>query len=215
MFEDLSTPIWKRYTLPNTEDTDYIAVAVDPDNDRLDTSYDVVYAVPKSIVINAKALKEKVLDDLINMVPTGNNHIDKDIEKAIKHLHKSLEEDLWQDDFNLVCKKGDKAFKEEKDAVKGLMKAMKDKDISIPLFNTLQDAIDTLLDVDQILAQNQIDNASAYPGAKEKEIEKAEKEMAKAQKELDKQHYDKAVDHYMKAWEHAGKAMGKDCGENT
>jgi hypothetical protein len=68
--------------------------------------------------------------------------------------------------------------------------------------------INMLLNADEMLARVQIEEAKVYPGAKQKEIDKAEKEMTKAQEDRDKGDYSKAFDHYKKAWEYAWKAMG-------
>ena len=157
--------------------------------------------------------KETAREHLSDLLPTGDNKLDKQIRKAVKHIEKSLDPNLWEDATHLVCKRGKKVFHEEKKAVKKLMKEMKKKKFPEELVDDFNAVIAILVDADEMLAQTQLDDARAYPGAKQKEIEKAEKEMTKAEKEIEKGKYDKAIDHYEKAWKHAGKAMGKDCGE--
>ena len=142
-----------------------------------------------------KEAKQGVIDDLSALL-NGDKKTDHRIEKAIDHLNKSLGDDLWASDSHLT-KKGKKVFEEEKKAVHELMK-IDDPDISA--------AIDSLVGVDEALAQTAIEEAIATDGDA-KEIDKAEKEMAKAEDEYDKGNLDKAIEHYKKAWHHAQKAM--------
>jgi len=159
--------------------------------------------VPTELKWNARNLLE-------GLIPTGDRHLDKEIERAVKHIEKSLDAKLWEDDTHLVCKHGKKVFDEEKKAVKELMK--KKKKFQQELVEYFNMAINDLVDADMILAQTLIDEARSFIGVKEKEIEKAEKEMSKAQNEREKGKYDKAIDHYKKAWKHACKAIGKAVG---
>ena len=152
--------------------------------------------------------KETAKDNLDALKPTGDKKLDKHIDRAIAHIEKSLDEELWLDETHLVCKKGKKVFKEEQKAVKKLMKEMKKKQFPEELVDDFNSVFANLVDVDEMLAQTQLDDARGYPSAKQKEIEKAEKEIAKAEREKEKGKYDKAIDHYKKAWEHAWKAMG-------
>jgi len=149
-------------------------------------------------VFNADVALEGVRDDLTAMLPTGDKKTDDKIEKAIKHINKSLADKLWEDPSHLT-KKGKKVFDEMKKAVNDLMK-IKGLDVS--------DAINSLVEVGRMLAQIAIDDAIAA-GGKAKEIEKAEKEMAKASEDISKGKFDKAIGHYKKAWERAQKALKK------
>lgn len=151
-----------------------------------------------------RRVKKTAANGLFDLLSTGDKKTDKGIEKAIKHIDKSLEDDLWEDDSHLT-KKGKKVFDEEKKAVKDLEKIVKDQG---PIAANAQAAIDLLVGADAALAQNAIDEAIAA-GGEAKEIAKAEEEMDKAQKELDKGDFDKAIERYKKAWEHAQKALKK------
>jgi hypothetical protein len=150
------------------------------------------------LVVPARIIKTNVVAVLTALLPTGDDKTDKRIEKAIEHLTKSLDPELWVDDSTLT-EKGKKVFDEEKKAVKELRK-IKDAPPEVG------DAIDEIVTADRQLAQDAIDAAIAG-GGDPNDIEKALREMAKAQEELDKGKPDKAIDHYKKAWEKAQKAL--------
>jgi tetratricopeptide (TPR) repeat protein len=150
------------------------------------------------LVVPARIIKTNVVAVLTALLPTGDEKTDQRIEKAIEHLTKSLDPELWVDDSTLT-EKGKKVFDEEKKAVKELRK-IKDAPPEVG------DAIDEIVTADRQLAQDAIDAAIAG-GGDPNDIEKALREMAKAQEELDKGKPDKAIDHYKKAWEKAQKAL--------
>ena len=144
-----------------------------------------------------RLLKESTVEALLALLPTGDNKIDKRIDRAVKDIQKSLADNFWEDDSHLTSK-GKKVFDKEKNAVKKLMKIKNDLDVS--------EAITLLVEADRTLAQVAIDDAVGA-GGDGKKIAKADKEMAKAQKDINKGKYDKAIHHYKKAWEHAQKAV--------
>lgn len=157
----------------------------------------------------ACACKEEALSKLKDAKPfTADKHTQKEIDKAIKHIQKSLDPDLWVDDScRLDAKHGHKVFDEEKKAVKHLMKILKDKKE-----DQVQAAIDKLMEADEILAETAIEDAKALESTDPKvihEIEKAERELAKAKEDITKERYDRAVDHFKKAWRHAQHAIKK------
>ena len=137
----------------------------------------------------------------------------KELDKAIKHIEKSLKLDRWDGDDRLVAKKGKKVFDEERKAVKTLNKIIKDKGkASDPaIADAVSDVIDALVEADRILAQTAIDfvGVAGDPAGNKvaKEIAKADKEMDKALEEIKKGKRDKAINKYKKAWEHAQKAI--------
>jgi len=145
--------------------------------------------------------KQVVRADLVALLPTGDEKTDDRIEKAIEHINKSLDPDLWETGSTLT-EKGKKVFDEEKKAAEELAKIHK-PDVSKQFYS--------LLDVDQALALLAIEEAMAAaeaagctPESEDGECQKTLKEIAKAREELAK-----AIDHYKKAWEHAQKAMEK------
>ena len=160
-------------------------------------------------VDNPRSLKEGVLAELDTHKPQSKG-LPKKIEKARKHIEKSLESKRWLDDTHLHHKHGNKVFHEEKKAVKDIKKLCKKGDFPDELCVRL---IGTLVEADSILTRVAIDDAIAANG-KPKEIEKAEKEMARAEKDKHKGKYDKAIDHYKYAWQHALKAMKKHKKQN-
>jgi hypothetical protein len=174
-------------------------------------------------VIGAHDLKQEALDELNGLLPTGDDKLDKKLDKAMEHIQKSLnidpkdggqweKHDLWLDDNHLDPKHGSKVFNEEKQAIKELKHLMNEKHTPQVVKDVCQKVIDELTKADYMLARTAIDDAIAG-GGDAKEIAKAEEEMTKAQEELNHTkkdgtpdpHYDKAIDHYKKAWEHACK----------
>lgn len=140
---------------------------------------------------------------------TGDDKLDKKIDKVIKHIDKATDDKFWADDGeSLESKKSKKVFDEEKKAVKGLLKILKKGDSGIE--PEISIVIDLLVAIDLKLATDALAEAEKFGGDKaEKEIEKAKKEFAKAAEELAKGKPDKAIDHYKKVWQHALKAIKK------
>lgn len=139
-------------------------------------------------------IKSGVRDDLATLLSSGSGDKKtvKILEKAIKHLEKSLADELWEDNYHLSSK-GIKVFEEEKTAVHELMK-INELDVST--------SIDALVEADRMLARIAIDEA-----VNEKDEAKAEGEMDKALDERDNGNFDKAIEHYKQAWHHATKAL--------
>lgn len=133
-----------------------------------------------------------VRDDLAGLLPSGDKKTDKILEKAIKHLEKSLADELWENNDHLSSK-GIKVFEEEKTAVHELMK-INELDVSASIL--------ALVEVDEMLAQIAINEAE-----NEKDKAKAEGEMDKALDEISKGNFDKAIEHYKQAWHQATKAL--------
>jgi hypothetical protein len=142
---------------------------------------------------NAAGNKEMVRDLLAGLLPTGSAATDNRLDKAIRHLDKSLAADLWADESHLA-RKGAKVFDEEEKAVDELMK------IAEPPAEVTA-AIAALVAADELLAQTAIDEA-----ADGREKNAALAEMAKAAEELARGRPDKAIGHYKKAWQHATRA---------
>jgi hypothetical protein len=157
--------------------------------------------------------KQAVGDDLAALLPSGDDKDDKRIEKAIEHLGKSLDPELWADANTLVAKDGKKVFDEEAKAVKELSK-VENTDVS--------GAIAELVAIDGELAQGAIDAAEAAYDAADcdttmtmacekaaKELAKAAEEMADAADALADGDAEKAIKEYKKAWERADKALAE------
>jgi len=159
-------------------------------------------------VLAAYDLKEDAITDL-EAITTSNKHAQKDIDEAIKHINKSLEDSLWLDASRLDTKHGHKVFDEEKKAVKDIMH------VKCPeCCDACTNVIDKLVKADKILAETVLNDAISTnvtdpknQDKVDKEIAKAEEELTKAAEEVSKGKPDKAIDHYKKAWEHAQQAI--------
>ncbi|MDL2123721.1 MAG: GDSL-type esterase/lipase family protein [Deltaproteobacteria bacterium] len=136
-----------------------------------------------------------IVEYLYALLPTNDENVDKEINKAIEYIQKNL----------TLCKNVPKVFEDSKKAVKALMNVA-DPDIS----NTIA----TLVSMNERLARTAIDQAIAealatgcYENDNDdsechkalKKIAEAEREMVKAQDNYDMGKYDKAIDHYKKA----------------
>ena len=161
----------------------------------------------------ARSIKEEALSELeATKLLTPDKHTLKKINKAIKHIQKSLDPDLWVDDSALDVKRGHKVFDEEKKAVKPLMKILKAKKEHQAVKDRVQAAIDKLMTADELLADTVINDAKALGSTDPKviyEIEKAEKKLTNAKEKIVKERYDRAVDHFKKEWKHAQHAIKK------
>lgn len=166
------------------------------------------------IPIEPRVLKQEAIEDL-ESINGESKHTQKEIDKAIKEIGKSLDAKLWIDDVTLDSKKGHKVFDSEKKAVKSLMKTLEDKkkkhvasDDAKPI---IQGVIDSLVSIDRQLATDAFEEANTSDNQSDKkskkELDKSEKELAKGDSEESKDKFDKAIDKYKKVWKHAQKAM--------
>jgi len=163
-----------------------------------------------SLPLDIFDIKEDAITEL-EAISTTDKHAQKDIDEAVKHIEKSLEDSLWNGVSHLDTKHGHKVFDDDKKAVKHLMKAAK-RDPTIA--DAISDVIDKLTKADDRLAIVAINDARNTPvqdpknqDKVDKEIAKAEEELSKAVEEVSKGKPDKAIDHYKKAWEHAQHAI--------
>ena len=147
--------------------------------------------VTAEVSIQAQLGKVVVLAQIEAADPTGDTATDKNLEKAIDSLQKSLEPDLWLDADHLTPKKGKKVFDEERKAVSELGKIKNPGSLA----GDIASWIDTLVAVDRALAQTAIDEA---PAGKEKD--KAIDELAKGDAEAADDDFDKAIEHYGHTW---------------
>jgi hypothetical protein len=150
--------------------------------------------------LSAYESKTSAADAIGALIPTGDDKTDKRLEKALEHLQKSLDPELWLDDSHLADK-GKKVFDEEEKAVKELSK--------VDLLD-VSSIVAAIVGADRALATTAIDEVDCGGDAKcEKELAKAEEELAKAEEEVVDGKADKAVEHFKKAWEKAQKAADK------
>ena len=182
-----------------------------------------VFGTPGSIidvslkVANPKLLKEHSITEL-ESAKAGDKKIDKEIDKIIKHIQRSLEDkkngSLWIDDWHIVVKHGKKVFHEEHTAVKHMQKEINKTDMPEELKVVYKEIINDLVEADKLLAKTAIEdakNTTVLDPKKQKkvdnEIAKAEEEFNKALEEITKERPDKAIKKFEKAWEHAQHAI--------
>ena len=138
------------------------------------------------------------------------------IGKAIEHIRKSLEDELWETDWTLTDK-GKVVFDEEKAAVEILMKMREAADANPVIKDSALAAIRYLTTADRALAHTAIERAIAraeeagcyiadsYHANCQRllyRIAQAQKEMARAEGEMNNRNYDEAIDHYKQAWQY-------------
>ena len=138
----------------------------------------------------ARQQKQKVFNELSNLLPFSSGKDYKEIDQAINHIYKSMASDLWKEDGWHLTKKGSEVFHEEKQAVSKLMK-VRNLDVSA--------IIASLVNIDKDLAQAAIFDAIGK-GYDQKKINKAKNEIAKAAKNIKENKFSSAIDHYKKAW---------------
>ena len=165
---------------------------------------------------------ESLLSDLINIV-SDDKKTSKDLERAIRHVFKSLEPDLWLDDFHVNDKK---VFDELKKAAKDLTHVIDSKNASDEVKDVSQIIIEDLVNVSGLLAEAAVEDAEdardeivddRIRAKMNKEIDKSVDEFEKVANELDETkkrgpNYEKAIDHNKHAWKHAQHALDKAFG---
>ena len=161
-------------------------------------------------------LKYKALDILEVHVEPGNTSPDDPIGKAIVHIRKSLQDELWDTEWTLTDM-GKIVFDEEKAAVEILMKVREAADTDPAIKDSALAAIRHLAAADRTLASTAINQAIATAqaagcytthsyrsncGKLLHKIALAQQEMVSAEKEMANRRYDKAIDYYKRAWQH-------------
>lgn len=163
----------------------------------------------------AKQLKQDALTKLEN-IQSNNKQIQNDINKAVKNINSSLNSELWIDASHLDSKRGHKVFDREKQAVKSLLKIIKEKEKhnDFRIITGLQTVIDGLLKTDMLLtmvaiydAENiQTDDTNLQKKI-DSEINKAKEELEKALQKANENNPDKAIDYFKKSWNSAQLAI--------
>jgi hypothetical protein len=196
-------------------------ITPDDGNPSYPTGLDVadgnVYVTIKEYYVpppTSKELKEGAIADL-EAAKTGEKCIDKKIDCIIKHIKKSLNENLWVDDTHLNPRRGFKVFCQELVAVAMMKKTAKCEDIDFSF------VIEKLIKADEILAQVAINDAEDSEVKCEKYekkvdwwITKANKLMTRAEDAFEEGHFIRVISNYRLAWKFAQFAMrlaNKDC----
>jgi len=148
-------------------------------------------------------LKFEQIKILESLIEDSSKKTQKELEKSIKEINKSLADKSWIDDSTLDSKHGKKVFDHEKHAVQSLTKINNPTDVS--------GVIDTLVQIDRTLASDAIDELDTPENEDndkvQKELEKSKKELEKGDEKAAEGKFDKAIDKYKKAWEHTQHAI--------
>lgn len=193
-----------------SEGEEGVTVQIDSDGDGIfEHTFTSDSELTQSKYVHACILK--VIADLqAAKLLTTNKHTLKEIDRAIDHIQKGLDPNLWAEVSGLDPKHGHKFFDEGKKAVKHLIKILKDKKEEQTVKDQVLKVIDNLMKADELLANTAINDVKALGSADPKvihKIEKAEKELAKAKEEITRERYDHAVDHFKRAWRYAQQAQ--------
>lgn len=191
----------------------------------------------QSVTVNQSTMLAKTLTvPLLQGLLPVNNKADKKINDAVKHIQKSVNADLWVDEYHLSVKKGEKVFEEEKEAVNQLLTLLRSddhegdddkkdgkKDDDEKDHDNNKNAIDSitqsslftvilaLVNADKSLATLAFADAQViYTSSKyAKKFEAASKKLTEAQKMFDAKKYAQAIDKYKGAWEAISEINGK------
>ena len=143
----------------------------------------------------------------------GLKYVDEHIDKVLRDLIWSLNENYWVDESHLDPKHGAKVFDELKNAVIRLENLMDSKRVPNAVREACQEAIESLMGVGRLLAEIayeealSIDEAVGGDEPWDNELEKSDEALAKAETQLDAAHYSKALDLLRKAWKEATRAL--------
>jgi len=167
--------------------------------------------------ISSLSMKKDALAELKTISGLYEKKVNNKIKKAITHLEKSLDPDLWLDDDHLNATHGHKVFDGDRKAAKELMRLLDKKETPNEIVEIIQRTILRLVEADRKLADTVYTEVQRDTGDEkvDHELEKASQELLKAEEELshvDKKgiadpRYDKAIDHYKKAWKHCQRAI--------
>lgn len=147
--------------------------------------------------------KEDLLAQLNSLVPSGNDTVDKHVNRAIDRIERSLNANYWENGFYLDAKLGHHVFLRDKQAVKELERAIwKGSEDAAEL----QAIIEALAATDRQLAQIALAQAVANHGD-QRYVGKAGDNLDKAAHELAKGDYYDAIYYYYQAWRYAEKAV--------
>ncbi len=189
---DVNTAIAGSYTVE-------YSVTDSDDNTTIDSR--MVTVMEESVSLRFEKFEQTVI--LESLIEDSSKKTQKELEKSIKEINKSLDDKSWIDNNTLDSKHGKKVFDHEKHAVMSLMKIDDSTDVS--------GVIDVLVEVDRTLASDAIDELDTPENEDndkvQKELDKAEKELEKGDEEAAQGKFNKAIDKYKKAWEHTQHAI--------
>jgi hypothetical protein len=176
-----------------------------------DPDFVCAYDLGPITVRTAQGFKQDALKRLESLEPTGDPKLDREIDKVIRHIEKSLKGDHWVDESRLEPRHGHEVFCEEKTAIHEIEKLCDkchgDDDGKLPS-EVCNSSIMMLAEADSTLALVAIRDARA-DSSNPREIERAEKEFSRGLEEISENRPNDAVEHFEHAWEHAMRALYK------
>jgi hypothetical protein len=157
-------------------------------------------------VLGARGVKQNVLAELGALRKTVTRIEDAGkLDLALKHLGESLKPELWLDQTHLAPKHGDKAFTQEKQAVRKLSELCKDKKRTVPA-DLLVDWINRITAADRLLAVVALQDATVA-GVARKKLEPAVRELARGDADVASPKCGDGIENYRNAWKLATNAM--------
>lgn len=168
-----------------TGDTTFLGLALGSDHGAFTDLASDPCQEPEMSDVNPRGLITQVRDNLVAELQFPKKKDRKELDKTIKDLDRSLNDDLWVSDFEITGD-GRDFYKHQEKAAKSLNK-VKGHDF--------EEELAMLVVAHDFLAQQAIDAAVAADGDSRK-IRDAEKAIDKARREVDKGKIDKAIKKY-------------------
>ncbi|MCK5560379.1 MAG: hypothetical protein KAJ51_07280, partial [Thermoplasmata archaeon] len=154
-----------------------------------------------------RELKQDAIVDL-ESAKTGDKGTDNQLECIIKHIEKSLEDELWVDEKYIDPKIGMKVFAQELSAVAKLMELSETSELD------LEPALKKLAMSDSWLAKNALEEVESLPVPPNKNLDKVEQLLTKARDQIiegdkyfEDENYIHAINSYKSAWGHTRLAL--------
>jgi tetratricopeptide (TPR) repeat protein len=157
-----------------------------------------------------KGPKRKAIDALKKAISsTNDNEVKLHLSKAIEHIRRSLDDDLWVDDNHVDPVLGEKVFDEEKEATRNLISVNGRVNVSKEVADKSYKAIAILVEVDKKLAKTAQEEAEKI--VKENQVlAECIKELGIALQNQEQGLFENAIEHYKQAWKQAKTVITKN-----
>jgi len=174
------------------------------------------------LIASAKNLKEQTVENL-NSVKTGKYAVDGKIKNVVKEITNTLRDAYWQDGNHLDSERGSQVFYSELRAVKLLNSYLQRSErilryrLPVEVSDAFYQAIDDLVEADDILAQTALDEAKNMTVNNQQNQRKYDQAITNAEARIERardyaQKYKEygtpkrieyAVNYYKQAWDYA------------
>ena len=165
--------------------------------------YETVLQVAPAAGPSPAAIKAQVIEDLTELLPSGDRLDDRRIGKAILRLQQSQSTAFWLSDYYLVETTGKQVFDRDKQAIHELTKVVEAGNAAA---GAAEAAIEQLLSAEGTLVELAI-NLALENGGQADKISEAMIEQANAAAEIANGDYEEAAASYREAWKNASKAI--------